>query len=562
MLKKVACPSCGIEFEALSQPQGQPVFCPNCASEVDPHRGATLEELGGYQLVELLGQGGMGQVYRALAPDGTAVAVKVMAEESAESPELQERFDREMEIMASLDHPNIVKVIERGRTGVFKFFVMELIEGTTLRHLIREGRLTEPDILSIAIQTLRALGYAHARGIIHRDIKPENIMLDRAGTVKVTDFGLARKLSFEGPALTATNAFMGTENYMSPEQKINPKAVTHRSDIYSFGVVLYEMLTGGMLPLGIFQPPSAYRPLHDFWDNLVFRLLDLNPDLRPANCDDIAQELETFRQSPPSTAPRPATPGAGAPSSPANAQGATTRSMEDEIRREEARIKKKFQDICEQAQALVHREEFDAAAKTWEQALAFTSDLAERENIQNWIRLCQNKLAERQARQAVVFLCPRCLKPFSLEPDRPLPSRFDCPTCGGTIGYDAHKKRWLPLGDPVNKSPASAETPGRKEKPQTSSPAGVNLRQGLLGMVAVLLAIDLWNPDRLDRLIQQLLALAPGLGLSQGTAGFALRFIIYLVVIYWGCGLAYSLYDYQRPSQDTPPDDHTIFRRK
>ncbi len=564
MIKKVVCPSCGIEFEAISHPQGQPVFCPNCASEVDPNRGVSLEELGGYKLAGLLGQGGMGQVYRAVSPDGAVVAVKVMAQESAESPELQERFDREMEIMASLDHPNIVKVIERGRTSRFKFFVMELIEGPTLRHLIREGKLTEPDITGIAIQTLQALGYAHARGIIHRDIKPENIMFDRAGTVKVTDFGLARKVTFQGPALTATNAFMGTETYMSPEQKINPKAVTHRTDIYSFGVVLYEMLTGGMLPLGIFQPPSFYRPLHEFWDGLTFRLLDLNPDMRPANCDDIVTDLENFRQHP--NAPklatsRPASPTASAPA-PAGPVQAAAPSAGDAMRREEIRIQQKFKDLCDHANALFQRDEFDAAAKTWEQALAYTSDADERENIQNWMRLCREKIAEQQARQAIVFLCPRCLKPFSQSPDQPIPARLDCPTCGGTIAYEIHKKRWVPVGDPVKKAPPSAETPGRKEIPRTPSPAGVNLRQGLLGVVAVLLGIDMWNPDRLDRMIQQILAPVPWLGLSQGAVGLALRFVIYLAVIYWGCGLAYSLYDYQRSSGDTTPDDHTIFRRK
>ncbi|NLI75419.1 MAG: serine/threonine protein kinase [Candidatus Riflebacteria bacterium] len=558
MIKKIACPACGIEFEAVSFPQAQGIFCPNCATEVDPNHGVALEELGGYKLAGLLGQGGMGQVYRAASPTGAPVAVKVMAQEMSESPELQERFDREMEIMAGLDHPNIVKVLDRGKTSLFKFFVMELIEGTTLRHLIRDGKLNEAAIFDIAVQTLRALGHAHAHGIIHRDIKPENILLDHSGVVKVTDFGLARKVSFEGPALTATNAFMGTENYMSPEQKINPKAVTHRCDIYSFGVVLYEMLTGGMLPLGIFQPPSFYRPLHEFWDALTFRLLDLNPDMRPGNCDDIIREMEGFLKEP-AAARRPHPPSDRPPAPPPGEHP----SNDGLMKKEEARIHQHFQDLSQKAYERFQRGEFETAARHWEEALAFTSDPDERENIVNWKRACQEKLAERKVKNALVFLCPRCLKPFSQDPEQPVPGRLDCPTCGGAIFYDSLRKKWhAGEGQAVNKPATPAEKPSRKEKPQTGSPSGSILWQLFLAAVVAALLIDLWSPDQLDQMLQRVLALVPAFGLSQGSVGLIIRFVIYLFVIYWGCGLAYSLYDSNRTPPDSPPDDLTTFRRK
>ncbi|NLI80051.1 MAG: protein kinase [Candidatus Riflebacteria bacterium] len=298
MIKKLNCTACGISFEAFSFPLAQQLRCPNCASMVDSQAGKELEEIGGYRLFEMLGQGGMGQVFRAEAPDGKRYALKVMAAASAESPELQERFEREMSIMASLDHENIVRLVDRGTSGSARFFVMELVEGTTLRHLIRMGKLTNPEIVNITCQALIALQHAHSHGVVHRDIKPENILITNDGQVKVTDFGLARQEAWEGASLTKTNAYMGTENYMSPEQKINPKGVTTKTDIYSLGVVLYEMLSGGMLPFGVFQPPSAFRPVDEFWDRLTFRLLDLDPSQRPASCEEVLLEIRDFANRP------------------------------------------------------------------------------------------------------------------------------------------------------------------------------------------------------------------------------------------------------------------------
>ncbi|HNV70080.1 MAG TPA: protein kinase [Candidatus Ozemobacteraceae bacterium] len=299
MIRSVFCPKCRLRFEVIESPRLDSARCPHCAGQLDlGQHSHTVEKLGHYQIIEMIGQGGMGQVFKARNPDGKLVAVKLMSIDLMSSAELTERFEREMDILASLQHENIVQLLDRGVTSAYKYFVMELVEGVTLRSLINTGSLTEAKIASIAVESLKALGYAHAKGIIHRDIKPENILFDRHGKVKITDFGLARRLSTasgDSQGLTATNAFMGTENYMSPEQKINPKAVTHKSDIYSFGVLLYEMLTGGHLPMGLFQPPSSFKTLDDFWDRLCFRMLDINPDLRPENGVALAQEIEAYR---------------------------------------------------------------------------------------------------------------------------------------------------------------------------------------------------------------------------------------------------------------------------
>ena len=554
MIKKIVCPSCGIDFEAISLTQAQALCCPNCASEVDPGRGKNLEELSGYKIFDLLGQGGMGQVFRALAPDGSDVALKVMAQEAADSPDLRERFEREMSIMASLSHPNIVRLLYRGQTPLFKFFVMELVEGTTLRHLIREDKLTGLDFVSISCQTLSALGYAHSHGIVHRDVKPENILFNRERKVKVTDFGLARKLTFEGPALTVTNAFMGTENYMSPEQKINPKAVTHKSDIYSFGVVLYEMLSGGMLPLGIFQPPSFYRQTTEcWWDDITFRLLDLNPDMRPENCEEIIREIKNLSENPPA-----------AHISNGGTVPQTADSSETAITREGERIKMKFQEICEVSYALYQKGEYAQALKNWQQALEFSDENDDRANLQNWIKSCKEKIAEQDRNSATVFLCPSCLKPFSQDAKAPIPEKMPCPNCREDIIYDFLRKEWHRKNSLVKKDSFRVEgTPG-KEKPQEKQEEGSILRQGILLMIVFLLGVDWWNPDLFDEGIK--LAVAKGLtvGISASMTGLIVRFVLYLFVIIWGCNLAYAFYDNQRkPPSPLPVDDNNnICKRK
>ncbi len=203
--------------------------------------GTTLN--GRYRLEARIGAGGMSTVYRAL--DATLerqVAVKLMNREVASDSDLLERFRREARAVAQLSHPHIVGVIDAGEDEGRPYIVFEHVEGETLKERIRRlGRLPIAEAVAYAIEIARALGAAHARHIVHRDVKPQNVMIDEEGSAKVTDFGIARTLDEEG--LTADGRVLGTTDYVSPEQALG-QPVTGQSDLYSLGVVLYEMLTG------------------------------------------------------------------------------------------------------------------------------------------------------------------------------------------------------------------------------------------------------------------------------------------------------------------------------
>jgi len=196
-----------------------------------------------YRLEERIGAGGMSTVYRAI--DETlqrSVAVKVMNREVADDSDQLERFRREARAVAQLSHPNVVGVIDAGEDGGHPYIVFEFIEGETLKQRVRRlGRLPIPEAVAYAIEIARALGAAHARHIVHRDVKPQNVLIDDEGTAKVTDFGIARSLEEEG--LTDDGRVLGTTDYVSPEQALG-KSVNGQSDLYSLGIVLYEMLTG------------------------------------------------------------------------------------------------------------------------------------------------------------------------------------------------------------------------------------------------------------------------------------------------------------------------------
>ncbi|MBV8991656.1 MAG: serine/threonine protein kinase, partial [Solirubrobacterales bacterium] len=203
--------------------------------------GTTLN--GRYRLEARIGSGGMSTVYRAL--DETLqrqVAVKLMNREVATDSDQLERFRREARWVAQLSHPHIVGVIDAGEDEGRPYIVFEYVEGETLKERIRRmGRLPIAEAVAYAIEIARALGAAHARHIVHRDVKPQNVLIDEEGSAKVTDFGIARTLDEEG--LTADGRVLGTTDYVSPEQALG-SAVTGQSDLYSLGVVLYEMLTG------------------------------------------------------------------------------------------------------------------------------------------------------------------------------------------------------------------------------------------------------------------------------------------------------------------------------
>jgi serine/threonine protein kinase len=211
------------------------------------------------EIIELIGKGGMGAVYKARQPAlDRFVALKILRPGTAGDPGFAERFNREARALARLNHPNIVGVHDFGQAGGLHFLVMEFVDGANLREVEHAGQLAPEQALAIVPQICEALQFAHGEGIVHRDIKPENILLDKKGRVKITDFGIAKILgqTSERVSLTGAKDVVGTPHYMAPEQVEKPLTVDHRADIYSLGVVFYEMLTGE-LPLGRFAAPSS-----------------------------------------------------------------------------------------------------------------------------------------------------------------------------------------------------------------------------------------------------------------------------------------------------------------
>ncbi len=198
---------------------------------------------GRYKLEAKLGSGGMSTVY--LARDATLdrqVAVKVMHREMSEQPDQLERFRQEARAVAKLSHPNVVAVIDAGEDGGYPYIVFEYVEGETLKQRIaRVGALDTQEALAYAIEIARGLTVAHARNMVHRDVKPQNVLIDAEGRAKLTDFGISRQLEQDG--MTATGRVLGTTDYVAPEQAMGHGA-DPRSDLYSLGVVLYEMLIG------------------------------------------------------------------------------------------------------------------------------------------------------------------------------------------------------------------------------------------------------------------------------------------------------------------------------
>ena len=245
-----------------------------------------------------LGTGGMGCVYRVRERDsGRISALKVLPRELATDPAFVERFEREARTLSRLRHPHIVGVHGFGQAGGFCFLLMEFVDGANLRQALRSGRFTPQQALALIPPICEALQAAHSQGVLHRDIKPENLLLDAEGRVKIADFGIAKLL--EGPGasageaytLTRTGARIGTPHYMAPEQVETPDQVDHRADIYSLGVVFYELLTGE-LPLGRFPAPSIKAGLDTRVDDIVFRALAKERELRQQTADQVKAEVE------------------------------------------------------------------------------------------------------------------------------------------------------------------------------------------------------------------------------------------------------------------------------
>ena len=261
---------------------------------VPPSLERLSELFGTLEIIELLGLGGMGAVYK-VRQEGLdrIVALKILPEEFARDVKFALRFTREARTLAKLNHPNIVSVYEFGNVEDTYYFLMEFVEGTTLREIVRAGQLAPEHALKIVPHLCDALQFAHDNGVVHRDIKPENILVAKNGTVKIADFGLSRIVGNEPTALTGTHQVMGTPRYMAPEQLEGARGVDHRADIYSLGVVFYEMLTGE-LPIGRFAVPSQKVEIDVRVDDVVMRTLEKEPQRRYQAASQIKSDVQSI----------------------------------------------------------------------------------------------------------------------------------------------------------------------------------------------------------------------------------------------------------------------------
>jgi predicted Ser/Thr protein kinase len=268
------------------------------------------------EVMEFIGQGGMGAVYKARQKQlDRIIALKVLPPGIGGDPSFAERFTREAKALAKLMHPNIVTLFEFGQADGIYYLLMEFVDGVSLGQLLRASRVLPREALAIVPQICDALQYAHDQGIVHRDIKPENILMDRRGRVKVADFGLAKLVAAnalltpslspsdsqwqmadgkgQSAPLTGAGKIMGTPNYMAPEQVEHPGEVDHRADIYALGVVFYQMLTGE-LPGKRMEPPSKKVQIDVRLDEVVMRALEKDPGRRYSQASVLKTQVETI----------------------------------------------------------------------------------------------------------------------------------------------------------------------------------------------------------------------------------------------------------------------------
>src|SRR6266478_5946868 len=257
-----------------------------------------------YEILALLGQGGMGAVYKARDTElGRLVALKLIRADLASNPEILLRFKQELILAREVTHRNVIRIFDLGQAKGFKFITMEFVEGRDLRAVLRErGKLPPDETVRIIAQVCRALESAHAAGVVHRDLKPQNIMLDAKDRVYVMDFGIAHSL--ETPGMTQTGVLMGTPEYMSPEQAKGIK-VDARSDLFALGIIFYEMLTG-ISPFKAdtalatllkrtqerAQPPAEIDPaIPKAIRDVVMKWLEIDRDQRFSNAREILEDL-------------------------------------------------------------------------------------------------------------------------------------------------------------------------------------------------------------------------------------------------------------------------------
>ena len=317
MNQKITCNSCGRTLPN-DAPGG---LCPACvlraaAAAASPVAGPSLEEIQvafpHLEILECIGRGGMGIVYKAWqAHLGRHIALKVLDPALHAQPDFAERFAREARFLGKLAHPNIVAIHDFGETEGYFWLMMEYVDGMNLRQAMQAGRFSPAQALAIIPEICTALQFAHDQGVLHRDIKPENILLDARGHVKVADFGIARMLdSAHDFTLTRTGSALGSTAYIAPEQIERPHDVDHRADLYSVGVVFYEMLTGE-LPLGRFPAPSEKSASDPRLDEVVFRTLAKEREKRYQSADGLRAGVEDSDLAPPvrKTASLPKTTG-------------------------------------------------------------------------------------------------------------------------------------------------------------------------------------------------------------------------------------------------------------
>ena len=263
-----------------------------------------------YEILEVIGTGGMAVVYKALCHRlNRYVAVKILKDEYAKDEEFRNRFHAESHAIAMVSHPNIVAVYDVSRSNSVEYIVMELIDGMSLKqYMARRGKLTQKEAIHFTTQILRALSHAHSKGIIHRDIKPHNIMILRDSTVRVTDFGIAR---LESSQKTVTREAFGSVHYIAPEQAKGSN-IDCRADIYSTGVVLYEMLTGrlpyeGDTPVSIaiqhinslpLSPREINPEIPEALEKITMKAMASSLPKRYFSTDEMIEDLENFRKNP------------------------------------------------------------------------------------------------------------------------------------------------------------------------------------------------------------------------------------------------------------------------
>jgi hypothetical protein len=299
------CEKCGGDLP----PEG---VCARCAlsaampaGEAGPRAEDVAAKLPAFDVLGVLGRGGMGVVFKARQKAlDRIVALKVLPPAAATAPGFVDRFQREAKAMARLAHPNIVAVHDFGEADGLCYLVLEYVDGVNVREAMSAGRVGPKEALTIVPQICDALQYAHDRGVVHRDIKPENVLIDRDGRVKIADFGLAKLADRDTgePSLTGAGQVMGTLRYMAPEQWERPKEVDHRADIYSLGVVFYEMLTGE-LPMGKFEPPSKKASVDVRIDEVVMRAVERDRERRWQRADDVKSRVTVVTDAGPAAAP-------------------------------------------------------------------------------------------------------------------------------------------------------------------------------------------------------------------------------------------------------------------